>query len=148
MMMVYSKRGLDLTEKFEGFRPQAYLDSVGVPTIGYGHTLGVKMGDSCYRLQAESWLLSDAQKVVDSINNDYTGPELTQNEFDALVDFGFNLGVHALEGSTLWRKLMAGDIAGAAAEFPKWDRAGGQEVAGLLRRRQSEQSLFMEADDK
>lgn len=67
-----------------------------------------------------------------------------QNGFDALVDFAFNLGNNALSGSTLLRKLNAGDFAGAADEFPKWCHAGGKLVPGLLRRRQAEQRLFQQ----
>ncbi len=150
MDMSYSKDGLALTESFEGCRLAAYPDpgTGGAPwTIGYGHTSGVNQGDVCTQDQAEQWLIQDVQAVVDAINRDCTISNLTQHEFDALVDFGFNLGTRALEGSTLWRKLMAGDVAGADAEFPKWDMAGGHVMAGLLRRRQAEAALFMKPDD-
>lgn len=139
--MQYSKAGLALTEKFEGLRLAAYRDCVGVLTIGYGHTKDVKPGDVCTQAQAEQWLLDDVKACVDAINRDCK-VELSQNQFDALVDFAFNLGVGALERSTLWRKLNAGNFAGAAIEFLKWDMAGGKHVEGLLRRRTSEQTLF------
>lgn len=139
--MIYSSDGLHLTEGFEGCKLAAYQDQVGVWTIGYGHTRGVVAGLTCTQEEAETWLQEDVQRVADAINRDVK-IRLSQPEFDALVDFGFNLGVHALEGSTLWRKLNAGDFDGAAAEFPKWDMAGGHHVVGLLRRRLGEQSLF------
>lgn len=70
-------------------------------------------------------------------------PDFTQDEFDALVDFAFNLGIGALAGSTLLKKLNAGDIEGAADEFLKWDHAGGKVLAGLTKRRQGERALFL-----
>jgi len=146
--MIYSQPGEALTEQFEGCRLAAYQDSAGVWTIGYGHTQGVVEGMTCTEMQAFAWLQEDLLTVEKQINRDITVPltqgkvPLTQEEFDALVDFGFNLGCHALESSTLWKKLNAGDFKGAAAEFPKWDHAGGKEVAGLLRRRLAEQALF------
>ncbi len=139
--MNYSRVGQDLTEQFEGVRLVAYQDSVGVWTIGYGHTAGVQEGNTCTKDQADEWLQEDIQTVVAQINRDIT-VTLTQGEFDSLVDFGFNLGTHALENSTLWADLQAGDFDGAAAQFPRWDKAGGVVVAGLLRRRLAEQQEF------
>lgn len=141
MNMQYSKQALNLTMGFEGCKTVAYQDSAGVWTIGYGHTRGVREGDTCTLTEALTFLLADVQLVVDQINRDVQIP-LTQGEFDGLVDFGFNLGTHALENSTLWRKLNAGDFTGAAAEFPRWDHAGGVEVEGLLRRRLAEVAEF------
>ena len=144
--MQYSAEGLALTESFEGYADNAYPDPISGAepwTIGYGHTTGVQPGETCTKEQAEQWLLSDVETVVDAINHDCTY-QLTQPEFDAMVDFGFNLGVHREESSTLWAKLMAGDLAGTEAEFPKWDMAGGRVVQGLLRRRQAEEALFIE----
>jgi lysozyme len=119
MAMQYSKSGVQLTEKFEGCKLAAYQDQVGVWTIGYGHTRYVHPTDTCTQQQAEAW------------------------EFDALVDFAFNLGCASLNGSTLLKKLNAGDFQGAAQEFEKWSHAGGQVVAGLLRRRQAEEAEFI-----
>ena len=139
--MTYSEEGLQLTEKFEGLRLTAYKDSVGVPTIGYGHTRGVAMGMTCTQEQAEQWLQEDVQIAVDAVNRLVT-VELTQNQFDALVDFTFNLGVGSLQRSTLLKLLNAGNYSGAAGEFKKWNKAGGQVLAGLTKRRQAERDLF------
>ena len=139
--MEYSLDGLHLTESFEGCRLQAYLDSVGVPTIGYGHTHGVTLGMTCTQEQAEQWLQQDIQVAAQAVNRMVT-VALTQPEFDALVDFTFNLGTGSLQHSTLLRLLNAGNYKGAAAEFEKWDRAGGKVMAGLLRRRQAEEQMF------
>lgn len=139
--MQYSLDGLHLTERFEGCRLEAYRDSVGVLTIGYGHTAGVKEGDTCTQEQAERWLQEDIQAAANAVNK-YVNVSLTQGEFDALVDFTFNLGSGSLQHSTLLRLLNSGDPEDAAKEFERWDKAGGKVVAGLLRRRQAEESEF------
>lgn len=140
-VMQYSKSGIALTESFEGVRLTAYQDSGGVWTIGYGHTQGVKEGDTCTPLLAETYLLLDVHTAVNTVNEAVVGP-LTQPEFDALVDFVFNCGAGNFLSSTLLKLLNAGNLAGAAAEFEKWDHAGGQVVAGLLRRRLAEEAEF------
>ncbi|MDI3304656.1 MAG: lysozyme [Burkholderia multivorans] len=137
----YSKTGQDLTEQFEGCRLVAYQDTRGVWTIGYGHTTGVHAGMTCTQAQAEQWLLEDIQYAVNAVKH-YVTVALTQGEFDALVDFVFNVGVGNFAGSTLLRKLNAGDYAGAAHEFERWDMAGGKHIAGLLRRRIAEENEF------
>lgn len=139
--MDYSPDGLKLTESFEGCRLAAYLDSVGVPTIGYGHTHGVTMGMTCTQEQAEQWLQQDVQGAVQAVNKLVT-VSLTQQQFDALVDFTFNLGTGALQHSTLLRLLNSGNYQGAAGEFEKWDKAGGEVLPGLLKRRLAERDMF------
>jgi lysozyme len=139
--MTYSEEGLQLTEKFEGLRLKAYRDTMGVPTIGYGHTRDVTMDMTCTKEQARQWLQEDVQVAVDGVNR-LVAVELTQNQFDALVDFTFNLGVGSLQRSTLLKLLNAGNYSGAAGEFAKWNKAGGQVLAGLTKRRQAERDLF------
>ncbi len=139
--MNYSEAGLDLTEESEGCRLVAYQDSVGVWSIGYGHTRGVVAGMTCTQAQAEAWLREDILSAIADVNRLVKVP-LTQGEFDALVDFDFNLGGGALRGSTLLRLLNGGDHAGAAEQFERWDRAGGHVLAGLLRRRLAEEAEF------
>lgn len=140
--MNYSASGLALTEASEGLRLTAYQDSVGVWTIGYGHTARVNPGDTCTAEQASTWLQSDVAWAVSAVNQYVTAP-LTQGEFDALVDFTFNLGVGALVHSTLLQKLNALDYAGAAAEFSRWVHAGGVTLPGLVTRRAAEQAMFL-----
>ncbi|HVW78097.1 MAG TPA: lysozyme [Alloacidobacterium sp.] len=138
----YSRDGLALTEQFEGCRLIAYQDQVGVWTIGYGHTgTGVVAGLTITQDQAEALLASDIAAAAAYVNQVVT-IALVQEEFDALVDFVFNLGRGAFAGSTLLRDLNAGNFTTAAAQFDLWDHAGGQVVAGLLRRRQAETALF------
>jgi len=139
--MEYSQAGLRLTESFEGDRLTAYQDQVGVWTIGYGHTAGVCEGMTCTQEQAEAWLQQDIAWAVSVVNKYITVP-VTQGEFDAMVDFTFNLGAGRFAHSRLLQLVNAGDLTGAANEFEKWDYAGGHVVAGLLRRRQAEKDLF------
>ena len=143
--MNYSKNGLHLTENFEGLRLTAYPDPAthGDPwTIGYGHTgAEVHQGMIITQEQAEEFLMQDFQKAVQTVNLK-VHTDLTQNEFDALVDFVFNCGAGNFAGSTLLRKINAGDMEGAALEFQKWDKAAGHVMAGLVRRRQAETDLF------
>jgi len=134
--------GLALLKSFEQCRLSAYRDSAGIATIGWGHTDGVKMTDTCSQDQADRWLVGDVQAAVNAC--DANAPKnLTENQFDALVVFTFNVGVGAEAHSTLLAKLKAGDMAGAADEFLKWDHAGGVVVPGLTRRRQAERALFL-----
>lgn len=138
----YSANGLSLTEQFEGCQLSAYQDQVGVWTIGYGHTgRDVTPGLTITSDQAHALLARDIGSAVACVNN-VVAVQLTQDEFDALVDFVFNLGAASFEGSTMLRLLNAGEYANAAAQFALWDHAGGAVVAGLLRRREAEASLF------
>ena len=138
----YSDQGLALTEQFEGLRLTAYQDSVGVWTIGYGHTgPDVKPGLTITQEQASALLLRDVAGAVAAVNILVT-VRLTQNQFDALVDFTFNEGQGNLASSTLLRELNAGNTAGAAAQFLVWVYAGGVQLPGLVKRRQAEAALF------
>lgn len=139
-----SENGLKLIESFEGCRLESYQDSVGIWTIGYGHIKGIQQGMTCTQEQAEEWLSQDVQTASAAVNRLVTEP-ISQNEFDALVSFVFNLGVRSLENSTLLKLLNSGDHTGAADQFKRWDRAGGNEIDGLLRRRNAEADLFRSA---
>ncbi|WP_047238415.1 lysozyme [Chromobacterium subtsugae] len=135
--------GISLIKQFEGVRLAAYQDMEGVWTIGYGHTgPDVKKGMAITQQQADQLLAEDLQTFETGVGKAVTVP-LNENQFSALVSFSYNLGLGNLRSSTLLRLLNKGDYAGAAAQFPRWDRAGGQVVPGLLRRRQAEQALFL-----
>jgi lysozyme len=140
--MKYSKNGLKLTETFEGVYLAAYPDSTGIPTIGYGHTRGVFLGMTCSLPQAEAWLLEDVAWAEREVNS-LVRVQITQPEFDALVDFTFNCGAGNFDHSTLLSLVNKGDFMHAANEFEKWDKAGGKVVAGLLRRRKAEAEIFI-----
>ncbi|MEM5294257.1 lysozyme [Burkholderia sp. JPY481] len=139
--MKYSQDGLHLTEQFEGFRDTAYQDEGGIWTIGYGHTVAVHPGMVCTQEQAIDWLMDDVSAAENAVNL-LVKVGLTQDEFDALVDFTFNCGIGNFQRSTLLAKLNTNDIQGAIDEFEKWDQCDGKVVAGLLRRRNAERALF------
>ena len=138
----YSDAGLALTKQFEGLSLTSYQDQVGVWTIGYGHTGPTLQGGlTITQDQADQLLLSDVASSVTCVNRAVTS-QINQNQFDALVDFVFNLGCASLLSSTLLRLINAGDFASAAPQFLLWDHAKGVVIPGLLRRRQQEMALF------
>lgn len=142
-MLRINQAGLSLIKEFEGLRLEAYQDIVGVWTIGYGHTgPEVVKGKIITTAQAEELLAKDVEKFEVGVRK-LVPPSCTTNQFSALVCFSYNVGLGALGKSTLLKKLVAGDITGAAEEFLKWNKAGGKEVAGLTRRRVAERSLFL-----
>jgi lysozyme len=138
----YSDKGLALTRSFEGLRLTAYQDCAGVWTIGYGHTgSDVHEAMTIAEAEADSLLRSDLAESVACVNR-AVKVSITQNRFDAMVDFCFNAGRGNFLGSTLLRKLNGDDSAGAAAQFGLWVHAGGEIVDGLVRRRKAEAELF------
>ena len=139
---VYSNKGLALTKSFEGLRLEAYQDSAGVWTVGYGHTgPGVAEGMTVTDAEAEALLLADLADAVRCVNRKVTGT-ISQGQFDAMVDFCFNAGRGNFLQSTLLRKVNSVDFAGAAAQFGLWVHAGGEVVPGLVRRRKAEAEMF------
>lgn len=139
--MRISPEGLKFIKQAEGCSLTAYLDSVKVPTIGVGHTRGVKLGDTCTDEQADQYLLDDLESVYNDIEALVEVP-LTQGQFDALCSFVFNLGGPALRGSTLLKLLNAGNYDAARAQFGKWVKAGGETLPGLVKRRAAEAAMF------
>jgi lysozyme len=141
--MQLSGKGLELIKCSEGFRDCVYLDVAGFPTIGYGHLIkpGDAFPDGITEPQAAAILACDVQDAEQAVAR-LVKVELTQGQFDALVDFCFNLGAGRLAGSTLLRELNAADYAAAARQLLVWDHAGGVVVAGLRARRESELQLW------
>ncbi|HGM6603166.1 TPA: lysozyme [Serratia marcescens] len=145
--MKISDDGMALIKRFEGLRLQAYQDSVGVWTIGYGWTqpvAGRKVGAGMVinAATAERLLIcgvAQFEQVVERL----VAVTITQGQFDALVSFAYNLGLRALENSTLLRRLNAGDRQGAADQFGRWVNAGGVRLDGLVARRAAERALFL-----
>jgi lysozyme len=146
MSHITGQKGLDLIKSFEGLRLDAYICPAGVPTIGYGTTKvngqSIKVPSTITESQANDYLKSDVKSFEQAVNSAVSVP-VTQNQFDALVSFTYNLGPGNLRSSTLLKKLNARDYAGAADEFPKWNKSGGKELAGLTRRRNAERDLFL-----
>jgi lysozyme len=143
--------GLSLVKQFEGFEPKWYPDPAHgwkLPTIGYGHTDSA--GEPKYATsknivlteeQATEILRKDMQKYADAVSKAVKAP-LTDNQFDALVSWCYNVGPGAVAKSTLVRKLNAGDYASVPSELAKWNKAGGKTLKGLTRRRAAEAALF------
>lgn len=130
-------------QEFEGLRLTAYKCPAGVWTIGYGHTKGVKMGQTITKTQAETLLRGDLLPCEDYVRG--LNLELTQGQFDALVDFCFNLGTGALGRSTLLQKIRTkADEQTIRGEFAKWVNAGGVRLQGLVKRRAWEADRYFE----
>lgn len=156
--MNISDKGLSLIKSFEGFRTEAYQDSIGIWTIGYGTIrypsgAAVNQFDECSDEQAEEFLRHDVKSFVDGLNKRISGIYLTQQQFDSLVSFCYNLGLAAFDSSTLFKKLKVNpndetiykyshDEPAGSCEFTKWIRAGGKVVNGLLRRRMIEADFY------
>lgn len=139
--MKTSIKGISLIKQHEGLRLTAYQCSADVWTIGYGHTQGVRMGDTCTQEQADAWLLEDVERAEKAVRRE--GLELTQNQFDALVSFVFNVGETAFKSSTLLKKIKANPYdPSIASEFAKWKYAGGKVITGLANRRTKESNLY------
>jgi lysozyme len=136
-----NQAGLDLIKHFEDVRLTAYQDSVGVWTIGYGHTGNVLAGMQITAEQAEQLLQDDLERFEAAVE-DAVKVSIDDNQFSALVSFAFNLGPRSLVQSTLLKLLHQGDVQGAADQFLVWNRAGGQVLPGLTRRRNAERALF------
>ncbi|MDX1253277.1 MAG: lysozyme [Gammaproteobacteria bacterium] len=160
-----NQAGLELIKSFEGIMDgdpttvnlDAYLDPIGIWTIGWGHAIVVgndflrgkenkKRARDLYPggltlAQAEALLRGDVLDTCRDVESLVKAP-VTDNQFAALVSFAYNVGAGNLKKSTLLRLLNAGDYAGAANEFQKWDRAGGRVLSGLTRRRKAEAELF------
>lgn len=150
MARTVNAAGIALVKQFEGLRLQAYPDPAtgGKPfTIGWGHTGDVKPGDNITEHQAEAILGYDLERTAEIVEKMLTGVSATDNQFAALVSLAFNIGVFRLSKSTLLRKFVAGDVAGAAAEFLKWRLAAGKVLPGLVKRRAAERALFLAADE-
>lgn len=140
--MQTSEKGLALIRQFEGLRLSAYKCPANVATIGYGSTAGVKMGQTITREEAELRLRADVQRFADHVAALVTVP-LSQNQVDALVSFVYNVGPAAFASSTMLKLINRGLLADAANQFTRWNRGGGEVLAGLTRRRIAERDLFL-----
>lgn len=143
--MNISDKGLALIKSFEQFKAEAYLDAVGVPTIGWGTTRidgqPVKLGMSCTMEQATVWLMHDLQEFENFIQDKVNVP-LTQNQFDALCSLVYNIGTTNFASSSVLSMINKKDYKTAQARFLLWNKAGGKVLKGLTRRRVAEAELF------
>jgi lysozyme len=141
--MQMSEAGLELLKRSEGFRGRTYLDAAGLPTIGYGHQLVHPefFPNGISETQATAILTNDLRETEQAIAR-LVKVALSQGQFDALVDFCFNVGAGKLEASTLLKDLNSGQYDAAAEQLLRWDHVGAQEMAGLKTRREAELQLW------
>lgn len=141
--LVVSSLAISSIAFFEGFRGTAYRDVTGIPTIGFGETKGVKMGDTISERKALELLRTSAEEHAKGMAACIKVP-VSQNEYDAYVSFTYNVGVGAFCRSTLNKKLNAMDYTGACNELLKWNKAGGRVYNGLTKRRLEEHKLCLD----
>ena len=139
--MKISEEGIALIKKFEGCKLEAYLDAVDVPTIAYGRTKDVKIGDICTQQQAEDWLEEELVEYEGYVN-EAVKVELTQPQFDSLVSWTYNLGPSNLNRSSMLRVLNTSDYDNVPEQIMRWNKAGGRVLPGLVRRREAEAEMF------
>lgn len=139
--MKISIEGLSLIKKFEGLELEAYKCAAGVWTIGYGHTKDVKEGDKISKAEADEMLVHEIEEYENYVNTAVNVP-LSQNQFDAIVSWVFNLGNGNLLASTMLKVINSGDHAGVPAQIKRWNKAGGKVLEGLIRRREAEALLY------
>ena len=141
-LMTISDKGLELIKAFEGCKLFAYRDSVGVATIGYGHTKGVRMGQAITQQQADEFLREDLAGCEKQLNS--LGINFRQEQFDALCSWLFNLGWANFRNSTMLKYILAGrDDVEITDQLVRWFNAGGQPLKGLKRRRIAEANIFL-----
>jgi lysozyme len=143
ILMNLGYKGTDLLKFYEGCKLVAYQDSVGVWTIGYGHTKNVYEGMTITQEQAEQMLLDELKEYESYIDKLVTVP-LNQNQFDALVVWVYNLGPTNFKKSTLLKELNNGNYQAVPIEIKRWNKAGGKVLEGLIKRRKAEAILFSE----
>lgn len=146
--MKISEKGLNLIKEFEGLVLKPYKDAVGIPTIGYGNTYyedgrKVSLSDPAITEARATDLLKMVVKRYEDAINRYVQVPITQNQFDALVSFAYNVGNENVRKSTLMKLLNQKQYTAAADQFLRWNKAGGKTLKGLTRRRQAERVLFL-----
>ena len=143
--MNISQEGISLIKKFEGCELEAYKCAAGVWTIGYGHTKNVKEEDSITKEEAETLLVNELMDYCNYVDL-YVKVPLKQNQFDALVSWTYNLGPTNLQSSTMLKFLNAGDYHLIPTQIKRWNKAKGQVLEGLTRRREAEALMFENKD--
>lgn len=140
--MIVSDRGRQIIEEAEGLRLEAYLCPAGVPTIGYGHTGDVKLGQKITRHMAEVILEYDLKRFEEAVTR--LAPKATGPQFSAMTSLCFNIGIEAFTKSSVLREFKAGHLLAAAEAFMLWNKGGGKVLPGLVKRRAAERALFLE----
>lgn len=138
--MILTKEGADLIKKFEGLRLDPYLDAVGIPTIGWGHT-GSKTDRSITLAEAEDIFAEDISQFVDGVTA--MVKEATPQQFSAMVSLAYNIGLGNFAKSSVRRLHNEGKYLEAADAFLMWVKASRRTLPGLVRRRQAEKDLYL-----
>ena len=141
--MQISQKGLDILKEFEGLRLEAYRCSAGVPSIGYGWTSGVKMGDVWTREKAEHMLIEGVKPYERAVQEAIGDAKTSQNQYDAMVSLCYNIGPGNFKKSSVARLHKEGKYTQAAAAFMMWVKAGGKIIGGLIKRRNKEKALYL-----
>lgn len=143
-----SIKAIDLIKQYEGCELKVYKDSKDFLTVGYGHKIlpqdRLKLNQTITQEQADSFLAFDLARTEAGVDR-LLHVDVTDNQFDALVSFAFNIGVGALERSSLLNNLNTKRFTTAADELLQWNHSGGVVVKGLLLRRTAERSLFLQS---
>ena len=143
-MRKINERGLNLIKSFEGLRLEAYRDAVGVLTIGWGSTgPHVKTGMVITEEEAEALLRKDLSRFEAGVEACIADAPTTSDQFAAMVSLSFNIGLGRFATSTVLKRHKLGNRIGAANAFLLWNRAGGQVLRGLTRRREAERRLYL-----
>lgn len=137
-----AKEAKKLIEKYEGCRLKAYRCPAGKWTIGYGHTEGVKEGDSWTQERAEAELEKEIWQFMKAVLEVCPALEDTPNRLGACISLAYNIGIGNFAGSTVARYVRRGEYRAAADAFLMWVYAGGQKLPGLVNRRQAERTVF------
>ncbi len=137
-----SREGVDFVKRFVGFRSKAYQDTGGVWTVGYGTTENVSAGDEVTEQEALEMLANDLQEASAAVD-DLVDVPLTQNQYDALCSFVYNVGREAFRNSTLLKMINAGrPVKDCGPQFDRWIKDNGKVIAGLVTRRKAEREMF------
>ena len=134
--------GTPFVAQWEGLRTKAYLDAVGIPTICYGETENVQLGQVKSKAECDEMLSMRLAYFAWRVDN-LVVPDMPPQRHAALASFAYNVGINAFSRSTLLRKLNAGDVVGACNELPRWNKAGGRVLNGLTKRRMEERKLCL-----
>ena len=146
--MRINKEGLSIIKQCEGCRLKAYLCPSLIPTIGYGHTTGVKLGDTITQADADRYLLQDIKRFEQAVSTLVKVP-INTNQFSALVSFTFNVGVGNFKSSTLLKRLNLRDYKGCSNEFERWVYGSNKKpLEGLKKRRKLEKELFNKTESR
>lgn len=141
--MKINKKGLKVIKDSEGLVLEAYLDTEGIWTIGYGHTEGVKQGMSISKEKAEEFLKNDVSWAELAVDR-YVTTALNENQFSALCSFVFNVGSGAFYHSTMLKLINKGKFVEASEQFKRWDKGESGVLPGLVVRREKEKNLFLD----